>query len=93
MILEFSVGKSILKKRENLKVIDQNANYCKCVFHFAKEIWENKNIFVYFSDNNEHSENIFLGSYKNMLSCTVPPIFLNNGYFSIKEFRIKRIIS
>ena len=49
MILEFNVGKNILKKRENPKVINQNANYYKCVFHFAKEIWENKNIFVYFS--------------------------------------------
>ena len=48
MILEFNVGKNILKKRENPKVINQNANYYKCVFHFAKEIWENKNIFVYF---------------------------------------------
>ena len=81
MILEFNVGKNILKKRENPKVTNQNANYYKCVFHFAKEIWENKNIFVYFFDDNEHSENIFLGSYKNTLSCIVPPIFLNNGYF------------
>lgn len=81
MILDFIVEEDIRQITKTPITIDKDKEHYKCVFHFAKEIWENKNIFVYFSDDNEHSENIFLGSYKDMLSCIVPPIFLNNGYF------------
>lgn len=81
MILDFIVEEDIRQITKTPITIDKDKEHYKCIFYFAKEIWENKNIFVYFSDDNEHSENIFLGSYKNMLSCIVPPIFLNNGYF------------
>ena len=82
MLFEFKIY-----NRELIKVNDRHVvnidTFNKCKFYFQKDIWDNKEIFVTFIDAYGYSQVIMLGKWDEVLSCTIPDIFLKGKYFKV----------
>jgi len=81
MILEFTVGKDILKRRGKPPVIDQNLDYYKCKF-YLKEMWKGAILSVTFMNDIGYIETVDLGEYDEVLTCLLPARIALGEYFS-----------
>lgn len=82
MLFEFKIYNRELIKVNDRHVVNIDA-FNKCKFYFQKDIWDNKEIFVTFINEYGYSQVIMLGKWAEVLSCTIPDIFLKGKYFRI----------
>lgn len=82
MLFEFKVyHKEIIKL--NKQQITHTDEYDKCKFYFDKETWQDKQIFVTFINKNGYSQNVILGKWDEVLSCTIPNGISDATYFKV----------
>lgn len=82
MLFEFKIY-----NKELIKVNDRHVanidTFNKCKFYFQKDVWNNREIFVTFITEYGYSQVIMLGKWAEVLSCTIPDIFLKGKYFKV----------
>lgn len=82
MLLEFKITKKEIKKinSKKAKKIDQ---YNKCKFYFDRESYQNKKLYAVFKNKYGYSEIVTLGTWKDVVSCSIPKRFLKDSFFRI----------
>lgn len=80
MLFEFKIINDEIFNVDTKKV---NNIKNKCILHFDKDTYKDKELFITFINKVGYSRTIILGKWREVISCDIPPHVLNYEYFKI----------